>query len=72
MFLLILLCLIIRSQWKFDLPCASDICHVHRPVSRDKWILVMEMEAGKEAHVAHLLLQSFRITYNLFKSGYES
>ena len=31
-------------------------CHVRRPVSRDRLILVMEMEAGKPTHVAYLLL----------------
>ena len=32
------------------------IYHVRRPVSWDRWILVMEMEAGKPTHVAYLLL----------------
>ena len=32
------------------------ICHVRRPVSRDRWILVMEMEACKTTHVAYLPL----------------
>ena len=57
-----LLCLIVRSQSKFALFHASassdklGICHVCRPVSRDRRILVMELEAGKAAHVAYLLL----------------
>ena len=52
----------VRSQWKFDLFCASasseklDICHVRRPASRDRRILVMEMEAGKAAHAAYIPL----------------
>ena len=29
-----------------------DIYHVRRPVSRDRQILVVEMEVGKSAHVA--------------------
>ena len=33
-----------------------DICHVRRPVSRDRRILAMEMEAGKPAQVAYLIL----------------
>ena len=32
------------------------ICHVRRPVSRHKRILVMEMEVNKPTHAAHLLL----------------
>ena len=32
------------------------ICHVRRPVSQDRRILVMEMEVGKPTHVAYLLL----------------
>ena len=31
-------------------------CYVYWPVSRDRQILVMKMEAGKAAHVAYLLL----------------
>ena len=32
------------------------ICHVRRPVSGDKWMLVMEMEVGKPTQAAYLLL----------------
>ena len=32
------------------------ICYFRRPVSRDRRILVMEMEVGKPARVAYLLL----------------
>ena len=32
------------------------ICHVCRPVSRDRWMLVMEMEVCKPTCVAYLLL----------------
>ena len=32
------------------------ICHVRRPVSRDRRILVMDMEVGKPTHVAYLPL----------------
>ena len=32
------------------------ICHVPRPVSRDRQVLVMEVEMGKTTHVAYLLL----------------
>ena len=32
------------------------ICHVRRPVSRDRRILVMEMKAGKLTCVTYLLL----------------
>ena len=32
------------------------ICHVRRPVSRDRRIFIMKMEAGKPALVAYLLL----------------
>ena len=54
-----LLGLAIRSEWKFDLPCvclSSDnlgICHVRRPVSQDRRISAIELEAGKPAHVAY-------------------
>ena len=57
-----LLCLAFRSEWKFHLSCvcaSSDklgICHVRRPVSRDKRISVMEMEAGKAAHLTYFKL----------------
>ena len=57
-----LLCFIVKSQWKFDLFCLCTpleklgICHVRRPVSRDRRILVMEMEAGKATLVACSLL----------------
>ena len=33
-----------------------SICHVGRPVSRDRWILAMEMEAGKPTHTVYFLL----------------
>ena len=32
------------------------ICHVRRPVSRDRRIMVIEMEVGKPTHVAYVLL----------------
>ena len=33
-----------------------DICHVCGPVSRDRRILVMEMEMGKPTHAAYFPL----------------
>ena len=54
-----LLCLIDRSELKLNLfcVCASsdklDTYHVRRPVSRDRRILVMEVEEGKAAHVVY-------------------
>ena len=55
-----LLCLIVRLLIKLDLLCICTseklgICHVRRPVSRDRRILIVEMEASKSAHVAYLL-----------------
>ena len=33
-----------------------EMCHVCRPVSRDRRILVMEMKVGKPTHVTYILL----------------
>ena len=48
--------------WKFDSFCACaspeklGICHDCRPVSRNRQILILDMEVGKASDVAHLQL----------------
>ena len=53
----------------------QGICHVRGPVSRDRRILVMEMEVGKPTHVTYLLLiflHSFCIPNTFCSLGIDS
>ena len=43
-------------QFPVEISQKLGICHVCRPASQDRRMLVMEMEVGKLIHVADLLL----------------
>ena len=47
-------CLVVSLEWKFNLSCVCafskklGVCHVGRPFSRDRLILVIELDAVRQ------------------------
>ena len=57
----------VKLQWKFDSRELGICNHVRRPVSRDRRLLVMEVEVGKAIYLAYSI---FTTQFVYYKYGF--